>query len=131
MKPGNFLFMVLVLLLGMAVAAPAVTIHTPREFGQKEESLSQIISAWGFPVDSNTFRHATPLESLPAGAYSINHYAINPDKSQPRGIDPPVITAFGSWPPSSCRRHPIADPEEIRELGMRSILYRNLGLWFF
>ena len=29
MKPGKLLLMVLVLLLGMAVAAPAVTIHSP------------------------------------------------------------------------------------------------------
>jgi len=81
MKPGNLLFMVLVLLLGMAVAVPAVTIHTP-EFGQKEENLSQIISAWGFPIDINTLRHATPLESLPAGSYSISHYAIDLGKPQ-------------------------------------------------
>jgi hypothetical protein len=116
MKPGNFLFMVLVLLLGMAVAAPAVSIHTPREFGQKEENLSQIISAWGFLVDSNTFRHATPLESLPAGAYSINHYAINPDKSQPRGIDPPVITLPGRG------HHPPAD-------GIRLLIPNKSGSW--
>ena len=81
MKPGNLLLMVLVLLLGMSVAAPAVTIHTP-EFGQKEENLSQIISAWGFPIDINTLRHATPLESLPAGSYSISHYAIDLGKLQ-------------------------------------------------
>jgi hypothetical protein len=116
MKPGNFLFMVLVLLLGMAVAAPAVTIHTPREFGEKEESLSQIISAWGFPVDNNALRHATPLESLPAGAYSINHYAISPGKPQPRGIDPPVITLPG-------RGHqPPAD-------GLQWLIPKNPGSW--
>ena len=131
MKPGNLLFMVLVLLLGMAVAAPAVTIHTPWEFGPKEENLSQIISAWGFPVDNNTLRHATPLESLPAGAYSINHYAVDPGKPQPRGIYPLGTHASGSWRPASCRWHPMADPEETRELGMRYNLYRNLGLWFF
>ncbi len=93
--------MVLVLLLGMAVAAPAVTIHTPWEFGQKEANLAQIISAWGFPVDSNALRHAIPLESLPAGDYSINHYAVDPDKSQLRGMDPPVITlpGHGHQPP--------------------------------
>lgn len=108
--------MVLVLLLGTAVAAPAVTMHTPWEFGQKEESLSQIISAWGFLVDMNTLRHATPLESLPAGAYSINHYAINPDKSQPRGIDPPVITLPG-------RGHrPPAD-------GIRLLIPNKSGSW--
>lgn len=95
MKPGNLLFMVLVLLLGMAVVASAVTIHNPWEFGQKEENLSQIISAWGFPVDNDTLRHAIPLETLPAGAYSINHYAVDPGKSQPRVMDPPVITLPG------------------------------------
>ena len=116
MKPGNLLFMVLVLLLGMAVAAPAVTIHTPWEFGQKEENLSQIISAWGFPVDNNTLRHAIPLESLPAGAYSINHYAVDPGKSQPRGMDPRVITLPG-------RGHqPPAD-------GIRLLIPKKSGSW--
>ena len=95
MKSGNLLFMVLVLLLGMAVVAPAVTIHTPWEFGPKEANLSQIISAWGFPVDNNALRLAIPLESLPAGAYSINHYAVNPGKPRPWGMDPPFITLPG------------------------------------
>jgi hypothetical protein len=95
MKPGNLLCMVLVLLLGMAVAAPAVTIHTPWEFGPKEANLSQMISAWGFPVDIQPLRHATPLEGLPGGTYSINHYAINPGMHPPLGIYPPVITLPG------------------------------------
>jgi hypothetical protein len=95
MKPGNLLLMVLVLLLGTAVAAPAVTIHTPWKSCQKEESLNQIINAWGFPVDNNTLRHATPLESLPAGTYVISHYAIDPVKSQPRGIYPEAMTPPG------------------------------------
>jgi hypothetical protein len=116
MKPGNLLLMVLVLLLGTAVAAPAVTIHTPWESGPKEANLSQIISSWGFLVDMNTLRHATPLESLPAGAYSINHYAINPDKAQPLGIDPPVITLPG-------RGHqPSAD-------GIRLLIPNKSGSW--
>jgi hypothetical protein len=116
MKPGTLLLMVLVLLLGTAVAAPAVTIHTPWEFGQKEENLSHIISAWGFLVDIDTLRHATPLESLPAGAYSINHYAINPGKSQPRGIDAPVITFPGRG------HHPPAD-------GIRLLIPNKSGSW--
>ena len=116
MKPGNLLFMVLVLLLGMAVAAPAVTIHTPWEFGQKEANLAQIISAWGFPVNNNALRHAIPLESLPAGDYSINHYAVDPDKSQPRCIDPPVITLPGHG------HHPPAD-------GIRLLIPKKSGSW--
>jgi hypothetical protein len=77
MKPGNLLLSVLVFLLATVVAAPAVTIHTPWGLGQKEENLSQIINAWGFAVDINALRYATPLESLPAGTYSMSHYAIN------------------------------------------------------
>ena len=102
MKPGNLLLMVLVLLLGTAAAAPAVTIHNPWEFGPKEANLSQIISAWGFLVDNNTLRHATPLESLPAGAYSINHYAVDPGKSQPRGLyhSAPGPQRRGEQPPA-------------------------------
>jgi hypothetical protein len=86
MKPGNLLLMVLVLLLGMAVAAPAVTIHSPWQAGPNEENLYQILAAWGFPVDNHTLQHATSLESLPAGTYSISHYAIDLGKPQPQGI---------------------------------------------
>jgi hypothetical protein len=100
MKPRNLLFMVLVLLLGMAVAAPAVTIHTPWEFGHKEKNLSQIITAWGFAVDMNTLRHTTPLESLPAGSYSISHYAIDLDKPQPLGIYHSGSRGYGHQPPA-------------------------------
>ena len=102
MKPGNLLFMVLVLLLGTAVAAPAVTIHTPWGLGQKEENLSQIITAWGFPVDNNSLRHTTLLESLPAGTYSISHYAIDSGKPQPRGIyhSAPRPQGRGHQPPA-------------------------------
>ena len=95
MKPGNLLLMVLVLVLGTAVAAPAITIHTPWEFGQKEENLAQIISSWGFPVDNNALRYTIPLESLPAGTYSISHYAIDPGKPQPQDMYPSVITLPG------------------------------------
>jgi hypothetical protein len=116
MKPGNLLLMVLVLVLGTAVAAPAITLHTPWEFGPKEENLAQIISAWGFPVDNNALRHAIPLESLPAGAYSINHYAVDPGKSRPRGMYPPVITLPG-------RGHqPPAD-------GIRLLIPKKSGSW--
>src|SRR5450759_1661866 len=95
MKPGNLLLMVLVLVLGTAVAAPAITIHTPWEFGQKEENLAQIISSWGFPVDNNALRDTTLQESLPSGTYVISHYAIDPVKSQPGGIYPSAITPPG------------------------------------
>ena len=116
MKPANLLLMVLVLVLGTAVAAPAITLHTPWEFGPKEENLAQIISAWGFPVDNNALWHATPLESLPAGAYSMNHYAVDPDKSRPRGMYPPVITLSG-------RGHqPPAD-------GIRLLIPKKSGSW--
>ena len=67
MKPGNLLFMVLVLLLGTVVAAPAITIHSPWKFWPHEENLSQIIPAWGFPVDNDTLQHTTPLKSLSSG----------------------------------------------------------------
>jgi hypothetical protein len=86
MKPGTFLLMVLVLLLGMVVAAPAVTIHSPWKAGHHEANLYQILAAWGFPVDNDTLQHTTPLESLPAGTYSISHYALDLDKPQPWGI---------------------------------------------
>ena len=116
MKPGNLLLMVLVLVLATAVAAPAITLHTPWEFGPNEETLAQIISAWGFPVDNNALRYAIPLESLPAGAYSIDHYAVDPGQSQPRGMYPPVITLSG-------RGHqPPAD-------GIRLLIPKKSGSW--
>jgi hypothetical protein len=102
MKPGNLLVIVLVLLLGMAVAAPAVTIQTPWKSGPKEENLYHIITAWGFPVDNETLQHATPLESLPAGAYVIKHYARDRGKSQLLGIYPWAMTppGRGDQPPA-------------------------------
>jgi hypothetical protein len=116
MKPGNLLLMVLVLVLGTAVAAPAITLHTPWAFGYREENLAQIIRAWGFPVDNNALRHAIPLESLPAGAYSIDHYALDPGKSRPRGMYPLVITLPG-------RGHqPPAD-------GIRLLIPKQSGSW--
>ena len=117
MKPGNLLLMVLVLVLATAVAAPAITLHTPWEFGPQEENLAQIIRAWGFSVDNNALRHAMPLESLPPGDYSIDHYALDPGTVPAPGYASPGYHASGSWPPASCRRHPLADPEAIRELG--------------
>jgi hypothetical protein len=95
MKPGNLLLMVLVLLLGTAVAAPAVTLHTPWGFEAQEQYLSQIISDWGFAVDNNALQHTTPLEILPAGLYSIGHYAIDPGKAQPRSTYPLAIMLPG------------------------------------
>jgi len=86
MKPGKLLLMVLVLLVGMAVAAPAVTIHAPTKAGPHEANLYQLLAAWGFHVDNDTLQYATPLESLPAGTYSISHYALDLDKPQPQGI---------------------------------------------
>ena len=102
MKPGKLLLIALVLLLGTAVAAPAVSIQHPWGLGQKEENLSQIISAWGFSVDINTLQHANPLESLPAGTYSISHYAIDLGKQQPQGIYPSPLgpQGRGDQPPA-------------------------------
>jgi hypothetical protein len=116
MKPGNLLLMVLVLVLATAVAAPAITLHTPWEFGQREANLAQIIRAWGFPVDNNALRHAIPLESLPAGDYSMDHYAVDPGKSPPRGTHPPVITLPGRG------HHPPAD-------GIRLLIPNKSGSW--
>jgi hypothetical protein len=100
MKPGNLLLIILVLLLSTAAAAPAVTIDPPRGVWQKEENLFQIISAWGFSVDINILKHATPLESLPAGTYSISHYAIELGKPQPKRIYPsaPALPGWSDQP---------------------------------
>jgi hypothetical protein len=95
MKPGNLLLMVLVLLLGMGAAAPAVTIHSPWKAGHNDANLSQILAAWGFPVDNHPLQHATPLESLPAGTYSMSHYALNLDKPRSQGIYPWARTSPG------------------------------------
>jgi hypothetical protein len=88
MPVSNLLSMVLVLFLGMVVAAPAVTIQTPIKFERQEANLYQIITAWGFPVDNDALQHATPLESLPAGAYWIENYASYSSMSQLMGIYP-------------------------------------------
>jgi hypothetical protein len=86
MKTGILLLVMLILLLAMAVAAPAVTLQTSRNSGQQQENLYQIITAWGFAVDNEALQDATPLESLPAGEYSIEHYARYSGKSQSLGI---------------------------------------------
>jgi hypothetical protein len=95
MKKRILLLVILLLLLAMAVAAPAVTIQTPRNSGQQKQNLYQIITAWGFAVDNEAFQDATPLESLPAGDYSIQHYARYSGKSQCLGIYPVAITLPG------------------------------------
>jgi hypothetical protein len=82
MPACNLLLMVLGLFLGMVVAAPAVTIQTPISYEHKEANLYQIITAWGFPVDNDALQQATPLESLPPGAYSLNTYAGYSNTSQ-------------------------------------------------
>ena len=119
MKPGKLLLMVLVLLLGTAVAASAVTIHSPWGFGHHEENLSKIMSAWGFSADNHPSRHATPLESLSADTFSIHHYALNPGEPRHRGMNP-----GRRWLPE--RHYRFHDdgirslyPGVLRELGMR------------
>ncbi len=116
MKPGNLLLMVLVLVLATAVVAPAITLHTPWEFGPNEENLAQIIRAWGLPVDDSALRRAIPLDSLPPGAYSIDHYALGPGQSRPWEIHPLVITLPG-------RGH--QPPAE----GIRLLIPKQSGPW--
>jgi len=102
MKAWKLFLQVLVLLLGMAVAAPAVTIQTPWSCGHQEENLYQIITAWGFPLDNDALQRATPLESLPAGQYSMDHYAQYPGNSKLLGIYPVTVTpsARSASPPA-------------------------------
>jgi hypothetical protein len=89
----NLLLMVLGLFLGMVVAAPAVTIQTPIRYEHKEANLYQIITAWGFPVDNDALQQATPLESLPAGTYSLKTYVSYSNTSQYLGTYPLEATA--------------------------------------
>jgi hypothetical protein len=86
MKTGKLLFMVLVLLLGTAVAASAVTIHSPWGVGHHEENLYQDHGAWDFSADNHPSRHAPPLESLSADTFSIHHYALNLGEPRHRGM---------------------------------------------
>jgi hypothetical protein len=112
MKTGNLLPQVLVLLLGMAMAAPAVTIQTPWRSGHKGENLYQIITAWGFPLDNDALQRATPLESLPAGHYSIDHYAQYTGKSELLGIYPLAITSPGRDDPPLAGAIPLLMPKK-------------------
>jgi hypothetical protein len=112
MKIRNLLPQILVLLLGMAVAAPAVTIQTPWRSGHKEENLYQIITAWGFSVDNDALQRATPLESLPAGHYSINHYAQYTGKSELLGIYPLAITPPDRGDPPPAGATPLLVPKK-------------------
>lgn len=116
MKPGKLLLMVLVIVLGGAVAAPANTLHTPWASGPREESLAQVLGAWGFPLDQNALRHAIPLDSLPPGDYCIDHYAVDPGKSRPHGRHTPVITLPNRG------RQPDAD-------GIRLLIPKQSGSW--
>jgi hypothetical protein len=93
MPACNLLLMVLGLFLGMVAAAPAVTIQTPISYEHKEANLYQIITAWGFPVDNDALQQATPLESLPAGVYSLKTYASYSNTSQYLGTYPLEATA--------------------------------------
>ena len=86
MQPGKLLLIVLVLLLGMAVAAPAVTIHSPLKAGPPQANLNQILASWGVSVDNHPLQPADLLESLPAGTYSLSSYALGLDKHRVRGI---------------------------------------------
>ncbi len=131
MKPGNLLLMVLVLLLGMAVAVPAVTIHTPWKSGPKEENLYQIITAWGFPVDNNTLQHATPWKACLRAPISINHYAVDPGKSQPQGIYPsaPTPPGRGDQPPADGIQ--LLIPKKPGNWECDITFTDNLGFWFF
>jgi hypothetical protein len=84
MKPGKFLLMVLVWLLGLAVAAPAVTLHAPGKADSQEANLCEILAAWGFSLDDQTLQSAIPLESLPPGTYSMHYYALGLNKPWPQ-----------------------------------------------
>jgi hypothetical protein len=112
MKTGNLLPLVLALLLGMAVAAPAVTIQTPWRSDHKEESLYQIITAWGFPVDNDALQRATSLESLPAGHYAIDHYAQYTGKSELLGIYPLAMTPPDRGDPPPAGAIPLLVPKK-------------------
>ncbi len=98
MQSGKLLIMVLTLLLGPAVAAPAVSLHTPWQSCQPEQTLYQIISAWGLTVDCHGLQYATPLETLPAGTYVIKDYASDLDASQLLGIYPSADKPPGHGP---------------------------------
>ncbi len=95
MTACNLLLIVLWFFLEMVATAPAVTIQTPIRYEHKEANLYQIITAWGFPVDNATLQQATPLESLPSGAYSLNTYVSYSNTSQYLGTYPLEATPPG------------------------------------
>ncbi len=84
MKTGKILLMVLVVLLGMAGAASAITIHSPWGVEHHEANLYQNHAAWGFPADNHPFHPATPLDNLSADTFSLHHYALNLGEPRPR-----------------------------------------------
>jgi hypothetical protein len=112
MKTGKLLAQVVILLLGMAVAAPAITIQNPWWPWYQKEHLYQIITAWGFPVDNDALRGATPLESLPAGHYSIDHYAQYQGKSLLLGIYPLAGMPPGRNGPPPAGAIPLLMPQQ-------------------
>lgn len=87
MKTGKLLLMVLVLLLGTAVGASAVTIHSPWGVGHHEENLYQNHGACSLSADNHPSRHATPLESLSSDTFSSHHYALNLGEPRHRGMN--------------------------------------------
>jgi len=91
MKAWKLFLLVMVLLLGPAVAAPAVTLQPSWSSDRQEENLYQIITAWGFPLDNDALQRLTPLESLPANHYSLDHYAHYPGKPELLGIYPVAL----------------------------------------
>ena len=86
MKTGKLFLMILAVLLGMAVAAPAITLHSPCTAGPHEADLYQNHAAWGFSTDNHPSRHATPWESLSADTFSMHHYALNLRGPRSRGM---------------------------------------------
>jgi hypothetical protein len=86
MKTGKLFLMVLIVLLGMVVAAPAITLHSPWQAGPNEANLYQDHGAWGSPADNHSFQYTTPWENLLADRYSIHHFALNLGEPRPWGM---------------------------------------------
>ena len=84
--------------------------------GQKEVNLYQIVTDWGFPVDNDALEHATPLESLPGGTYTIFHYARYAGMNQLLGIYPLESAAPGPG-------------ERIPEGGIKILKIKKSGNW--
>ncbi len=89
MQPGKLLIVALTVLLGTAAAASAISLHAPRRSGQPEQDLYPLIQAWGLTIDLDDLKHATPLETLPGGAYVIAHYASDLNMVQLMGVYSP------------------------------------------